>query len=95
MMEKDIIRNIKNLSLLNAENGQTITKLFGVTNEEVFFHHLSESSNQLLIELDKKAVNWDLSSGAMRKVIQTTQPAFDYHLQLNQKGINYMTFGLK
>ena len=84
--KKILFGTLKNLSLLNAENGQTITKLFGVTNEEVFFHHLSESSNQLLIELDKKAVNWDLSSGAMRKVIQTTQPAFDYHLQLNQKG---------
>lgn len=84
--KKILLGTQKNLSLLNTENGQTITKLVGVTNEEVFYHHLSESSNQLLIEFDKKAAIWDLSSGAMRKVIQTTQPAFEYHLQLNQKG---------
>lgn len=83
---------LKNLSYLNTENGQTISKLFGITDEELFYHHLSESSNQLLLEFDKKAVNWDLASGAMRKTFKTNQPAFDYNLQINSKGTNVYDF---
>jgi len=77
---------------LNAENGTVKSKLFGVTQAFMKYHHLSENANGLFIEQDNKIANWNLTSGGIQTITPVKIPTNWYPVQISSKGNKYYRF---
>ena len=74
---------------LNAENGNVISKLVGITQAYMAYHQLLENAGGLYIEQDNKIIKWNLASGAVQTTTSVESPYTRYYIQINKEGTKF------
>jgi len=86
---KALVGYYNKFQFLNAENGNVISKLIGITQAYMAYHQLLEDVSGLYIEQDNKIINWNLASGAVKTTTSMDSPYTRYHIQINRKGTKF------
>ncbi len=86
---KALVGYYNKFQFVNAENGNVISRLAGITQAYMAYHQLRENVSGLYIEQDNKIINWNLASGAIQTTTAVESPYTSYYIQINKKGTKF------
>ena len=75
-----LVGSLTTLLYLDSKSGATISKIQGITNIPVNYHHLSKEANSLILEQNNNVIFWNLSSGGINRMFPAKKRDFTHFI---------------